>query len=46
MNTRLFNEYLGSAYSLEEVAAKDPLEIIILLALKRGMSPTKKRGKE
>ena len=46
LNTRIFNEYLGSAYGLEEVAAKDPLEMIIMLALKRGMSPPQKRGKE
>ena len=46
LNTRIFNEYLGSAYGLEEVADMDPIMMIIMLALKRGMDPPRKRGKE
>lgn len=40
--TKAINAYLGTAYSLEEVAEMDPLVFTIMAALQRGLDPPKK----
>ena len=39
LHTRILNDYLGSSYSLEEVADMDPLLFEVLVAVKQGMNP-------
>ena len=41
LNTRLINDWLGTSYSIEEVAEMDSLLIDILGALRQGLNPTK-----
>ena len=46
LNAKILNDYLGTSYTLEEAAEMNPLVMVILLALKQGLNPPKKRGKE
>jgi hypothetical protein len=42
MKTRLLNNWLGTCYTLDEVAGMDNLVFDILGAVKRGLNPPKK----
>lgn len=37
--TRAINRFAGTAYSLEEVAAMDPIVFELIAALQRGINP-------
>lgn len=43
LNTRFINRWLGSSYSVEEIAGWDPAELgvflEVLLAMDRGLNP-------
>ena len=45
LNTKVVNTYLGTHYTVEEIAAMDPLFIEILLSVKQAVEPPQKRGK-
>jgi hypothetical protein len=46
VNTRTLNTWLGTSYTLEEVAAMDWLTFDILAAVARGMHPPKAKGND
>jgi len=41
LNTRALNKWLGTHYSLDEVAEMDPLLFVLLAAIQRGEAPPK-----
>jgi hypothetical protein len=43
LNTRSLNTWLGTTYTLEEVAEMDPLIFVMLNAIRQGMDPPKER---
>lgn len=46
LQTRIINDYLGTAYRVEDVAEMDPLAFVILSAVKQGMAPTPGKKEE
>ena len=45
LQTRSLNRWLGTNYTLDEVAEMDPLAFEILAALNRGLFPPEPRAK-
>ena len=41
LNTRSINRYLGTSYTLDEVAEMDPVLFTMLAALRQGENPPK-----
>ena len=41
LKTRLLNDWLGTSYSLDDVADMDELTFEVLMSLKRGLNPPK-----
>lgn len=39
LETRMLNQWLGSSYSLEQVAEMDPLIMVLMNALNQGLTP-------
>ena len=44
MKTRALNDFLGTAYTLDEVAEMNPLVFDLLGAIKRGLYPPKDKS--
>lgn len=44
MKARALNDFLGTAYTLDEVSEMDPMVFDLLGAIKRGLFPPKDRG--
>ena len=45
LETRMLNQWLGTSYTLEQVAEMDPLVLVLMNALNQGLTPPP-RGKK
>jgi len=46
LETRMLNQWLGTSYTLEQVAEMDPLVLVLMNALNQGLTPPPKGKKK